>query len=139
MSARKYAAGGVDRWEVVRVDHDCGDISYEVYSSEPYGFLFAIYEDLNSRAKAIADGIVADHNARLSPSPRDQACSAMLAAIERVEETKSSSYKARNGRVMGIQDDSGEMCWIVDHEAIYELEEAAKLARSAGIEPGEGG
>jgi hypothetical protein len=52
------------RWEVQRQDFDDGRISYEVWSVEPYDFLFAIYQDLTPTAKAIADEIVASHNAR---------------------------------------------------------------------------
>lgn len=50
-------------WEVVRQDFCDGRIAYEVWSVEPYAFLFAIYEDLTPAAKQIAESIVRDHNA----------------------------------------------------------------------------
>ena len=51
-------------WEVQRQDFDDGRIAYEVWSDEPYEFLFAIYQDLTPAAKAIAEEIVASHNAK---------------------------------------------------------------------------
>ena len=50
----------------------------------------------------------------------------LVAAARRIIEDKTDTYKARNGKVMGIQDDSGEKCYIVGHESIGELEEALK-------------
>ena len=50
-------------WEVQRQDSDDEQIAYEIWSVEPYEFLFAIYQDLTPAAKAIADEIVASHNA----------------------------------------------------------------------------
>lgn len=63
-------------------------------------------------------------------------CAALLAAQERVRELeavirdtindKRSTFRARNGREVGIQDDSGEKCWIVGHESIWAMERALK-------------
>lgn len=43
-------------------------------------------------------------------------------AAEAIISSRSSTYKARNGRVMSIEDDSGEMCWIVPFDEMYALE-----------------
>lgn len=49
--------------------------------------------------------------------------------------SRSSTYKARNGRVMGIEDDSGEMMWIVPFDEMNALDEAlAKPVSEAGGE-----
>lgn len=49
--------------------------------------------------------------------PVREAAQALIAA-------RSSTYKARNGRVMGIEDDSGEMMWIVPFDEMLALEDA---------------
>lgn len=49
---------------------------------------------------------------------------ALLAAAQGVIDNKFSTYKARNGREVGIQADDGEMCWIVHSDDIYALEAA---------------
>ena len=54
----------LEPWEVQRVDHERGDIVYEVWSVTPCAFLFGIHDDLTPNAKAIAESIVADHNRR---------------------------------------------------------------------------
>jgi hypothetical protein len=47
---------------------------------------------------------------------------ALREAAKRVIAEKFSTFKARNGRDVGIEDDSGEKCWIIGHEAIGQLE-----------------
>jgi hypothetical protein len=63
-AARKVPSTEYPPWEVLRVDHDGGQIVYEVWSLKPYEFLFGIHDDLTPNAKAIAEEIVASHNAR---------------------------------------------------------------------------
>ena len=64
-------------WEVQRVDHERGNIVYEVWSVTPYAFLFGIHDDLTPNAKAIAEIIVREHNrapeAIPAPPPQDNA------------------------------------------------------------------
>jgi hypothetical protein len=51
-------------------------------------------------------------------------------AAQGVIERMSSTYKARNGKTMGIQGDDGEMCWIVHSDDIETLRTA--LSRNRG-------
>ena len=144
--SRDEAASRVSKWEVVRADHDDGDISYEVYSSEPYKFLFAIYEDLNSRAKAIVDDIVANHNARLSPSPRDQAFGAMLVALEAAANqfefyAREHGGKAERALALGLSKDAvtANKKAAVNAEFAARCRTAIVLARSVDTKPEENG
>lgn len=68
-AAKKVASKEYALWELQRVDHDGSQIVYEVWSVEPYAFLFGIHDDLTPDAKAIATSIVAEHNCRLVPTP----------------------------------------------------------------------
>lgn len=47
--------------------------------------------------------------------------------------SRSSTFKARNGRDVSIQDDSGEMCWIVPFDEMLALESA--IAKAEGRQP----
>lgn len=75
----------------------------------------------------------------LSPaasSPRDQACSAMLGALEKIRRTPSMPFPdpdAHSERAFG---NAVHRAW---REIQSIAKEAASAARSAGIEPGEGG
>lgn len=66
------------------------------------------------------------HDAALIVALRNKA-EALLACVraaKAVIEGRSSTFRARNGRDVGIQDDSGEMCWIISHEDMAALEGA---------------
>ena len=81
-------ANVIEAWEVQRVDHDNGQIVYEVWSVKPYAFLFGIHDDLTPNAKAIAEGIVADHNrAPVPPAPPPQDNAHVAPGCERFPET----------------------------------------------------
>jgi hypothetical protein len=49
-------------------------------------------------------------------------------AVRNIIAARSSTYKAKNGRVMGIEDDSGEMMWIVPFDEMAALEAALSKA-----------
>lgn len=73
---------------------------------------------------------------RRTPSPRDQACSAMLGALEKIRRTPSMPFPdpgAHSERAFG---NAVHRAW---REIQSIAKEAASAARSAGIEPGEGG
>jgi hypothetical protein len=60
-----------------------------------------------------------------------QPAGAVTEAARNLIASKFGTYKARNGRQMGIQDDSGEKCWIVPFDAMFELEAALEHAAPA--------
>ena len=43
---------------------------------------------------------------------------------------KFSTFKARNGRNVGVQGDDGEMCWIVHSDDMFALETALTALRN---------
>lgn len=45
-------------------------------------------------------------------------------AAKGIISSRSSTCKARNGRLMNIEDDNGEMCWIVPFDEMHALETA---------------
>jgi hypothetical protein len=47
-------------------------------------------------------------------------------AAKAVIETRKSTFRARNGRDIGIQDEHGEKMWIVPFDAMAELEAATE-------------
>lgn len=49
---------------------------------------------------------------------------ALLTAARRVLDEKFENFRAKNGRAVGVQDDSGEKCWIVPFEAMDDLRAA---------------
>ncbi|NGP19321.1 hypothetical protein [Devosia aurantiaca] len=53
----------------------------------------------------------------------------LLEAAEHIVASRSDTYKARNGRDMGIQDESGEKMWIVPFEEMLALEAVIAKAR----------
>ena len=65
-------------------------------------------------------------SAALTPSAADSAqdVGELVAAVDDVLETASGSYRAGNGRQMGIQADDGEKCWIVHSDQIEALRAA---------------
>lgn len=57
----------------------------------------------------------------------------LVEAAKAVADQKFETFKARNGRDVGVQDDRGEKCWIVPFEAMWELERAlAALSKLDG-------
>lgn len=68
-----------------------------------------------------------------SPSPRDQACSAMLGALEEINARIDRMWNDPPGRRI---DKAHELAICAAQQL---CEKAVRLARSAGIEPGEGG
>lgn len=66
---------------------------------------------------------------RRAPSAPTPDTGAVVAAARAVIGARFSTYKARNGREVGIEDSSGEMCWIVPFDPMHELE--AALGQSA--------
>jgi hypothetical protein len=51
---------------------------------------------------------------------------AVIDAAREVDNSKFDTYKARNGRDCGIEDQSGEKCFIVPHEPILKLAQAVQ-------------
>lgn len=131
---KKVASKEYALWEVQRVDHDGGQIVYEVWSVEPYAFLFGIHDDLTHKAKAIATSIVAEHNCRLVPTPSPTGTEEVRDVFEewahrdnrRIE---PEEYEERTpDNYLYYADDSTNHAYVGWCAAI-------KLARSAGIEP----
>jgi len=56
-------------------------------------------------------------------------------AAKDVVEQKSSTYRARNGRDVGIEDHRGEKMWLVPFEAMDLLEAALEADAADGILP----
>ena len=52
-------------------------------------------------------------------------------AAKAVIDAKTSTYRARNGRDVGIEDERGEKCWIVPFEAMEFLEAALEEDETA--------
>ena len=52
-------------------------------------------------------------------------------AAKGVIESKTSTYRARNGRDVGIEDENGEKCWIVPFEAMDLLEAAIEADKTS--------
>ena len=48
----------------------------------------------------------------------------VVEAARRVLAEKFSTYKAANGRDVGVEGDDGEKCWIVHSDAMFELQYA---------------
>lgn len=48
----------------------------------------------------------------------------VIEAARRVISEKFSQIKARNNRMVGVQADDGEKCFVVHSDAIFELENA---------------
>lgn len=76
---------------------------------------------------------IAERKARAErrPSPEALPASGVEAVLEAAKDiiaSRSSTYKAKNGRVMGIEDDSGEMMWIVPFDEMAALEAALTSA-----------
>lgn len=81
--------------------------------------------------------------------PKNQALEAALNELERVTEkwtrislaangiieAKTSTFRARNGRDVGIQDEHGEKCWIVPFEAMDLLEAAIEADETQDHNP----
>lgn len=51
---------------------------------------------------------------------------ALVEAARRVSKRKFSTYKARNGRDVGVEGDDGEKCFIVHSDEIFALDCALK-------------
>ncbi|MBD3844289.1 hypothetical protein IED13_01165 [Bosea sp. SSUT16] len=66
-------------------------------------------------------------NANLAAAAPD-----LVEAAKDVIASRSSTYKARNGRSVGIQDDSGEMVWLVPFGQMALLEAALSKATPTG-------
>lgn len=73
----------------------------------------------------------------LAPAPDAVEAAVLAAATAEVTEQKFSTYKAKNGREVGIEDDNGEKCWIVPFDVMHALEAALACyqARSAAPQP----
>jgi hypothetical protein len=57
-----------------------------------------------------------------------------LAAKELIE-SKLSTIKARNGRMVGVEDEGGEKMWIVPFDAMAALEAALGADANDGVSP----
>lgn len=55
----------------------------------------------------------------------------LLASMEAVTAQMFTSYKARNGRCCYIEDDSGELCYIVPHEPIFSVQAVIASVKDA--------
>lgn len=86
----------------------------------------------------VAEGAALRAIARAREEGRVEALEPALPALEAAREAgsavidrKASTYKARNGREVGIQGDDGEMCWIVHSDEITQLEAATTQMEAA--------
>ena len=52
------------------------------------------------------------------------------ACLHEIVNKSFTTYKAKNGKEVGIEDDSGEMCYIVPHEPIISAEHLVKSKTS---------
>lgn len=52
-------------------------------------------------------------------------------AVAAMAEGKQSTFRARNGREVGIEADDGEKCWIVHNDLIHAAEVAAGMHKTA--------
>lgn len=74
---------------------------------------------------------------KLSASPAPAASGGLEAVREAAKDiiaSRSSTYKARNGRVMSIEDGAGEMMWIVPFDEMHALEAALAAHAATGGE-----
>ncbi|MEZ2220715.1 hypothetical protein [Rhizobium sp. RCC_161_2] len=55
----------------------------------------------------------------------------IIEAAKDVVSSKVSNFKARNGKMVGIQDDAGEKMWIVPFDEMFELESALSAPSDA--------
>lgn len=91
--------------------------------------LVKINDKIKARGEVSPIWEIAEMSALLSvAAERD----AMAEAIREVLANKTATFKARNGREVGIQDDNGEKCWIVPHEPMGALEAALSTAPRDG-------
>lgn len=67
----------------------------------------------------------AEANAKLISATPD-----LFSAAKDIISSRSSTFKARNGRQVSVQDDSGEMVWLVPFDALLALE--AAIAKAEG-------
>jgi hypothetical protein len=80
------------------------------------------YEELlmNLSARSDTYSLAATIAIRALIGERDK----LLEAAKSVIESRLSTYKAGNGRQVGIQDENGEKCWIVPFDEMWDLERA---------------
>ncbi|MCP1200094.1 hypothetical protein [Notoacmeibacter sp. MSK16QG-6] len=57
----------------------------------------------------------------------------MVAAVDDVIDGRSSTFRARNGRNVGIKDDNGEKCWIVPSDEMFALESALAEFKTSNV------
>lgn len=88
-------------------------------------------DDVGIVARALLTALESGRPASNTPG----APTALASAARAVIYQRFSTYKARNGREVGIQDSSGEMCWIVPFDAIAGLERALSAARPTPAVP----
>ncbi len=70
----------------------------------------------------LADDPIAAWNRRADTRPAP--VEGLLEAAKAVRDERFSTYRAKNGREVGIEDDNGEMVWLVDHETMHALDAA---------------
>lgn len=73
----------------------------------------------HTHIQAMWDGWSAAWNTR-APLPSKEVTEAARALID----SKQDTYRARNNRRVGIQDDAGEKMWIVPFDEMFDLEAA---------------
>jgi len=69
------------------------------------------------------------HAALSTPAPADASgcsCAEIAGEIDAILDRASGTYKARNGRMMGIEADDGEKCWIIHSDDLNELRQIAE-------------
>jgi len=59
-------------------------------------------------------------------------------AAEDVIASRMDTFKARNGRRLGLEDDSGEKCWIIPFDNMIDLEQALNRDPPAALAQKEG-
>ena len=73
------------------------------------------------------------------PAAVDEGWRELEAATKALIASKVDTFKARNGRHVGIEDDSGEKCWIVPFDDMAALERAVAAFPAPPIStPGNG-
>ena len=80
-------------------------------------------EELDAAYKAVDDNWVSHQQLVASQAYAEQ----LREAIEQITKQMFTSYKAKNGRDCYIEDDSGELCYIVPHEPIITAQHAIDI------------
>lgn len=112
---------------------------YQQRHREKSGEMSAWYPSDKQAFDAIkAEPISPDLEARPVYAAPSASQEALREAARDLIHSRSSQFRARNNRMVGIQDEHGEKCWIVPFDEMLALEVAldAALAQSAPVKAG---